>query len=296
MTTSPSTQRITPSVLEHLKTWEGRSESLTVTASEEQSIGLHALFDLEPTGGKGSPLLPLSHWMYLLPRVPQRLLGADGHPRTGSFMPPVPLPRRMWAGSRLEWQQELKVGQVLRRDATIQSVSHRSGRTGELIFVTLQHQIFADGELALVEDQDIVYRDEAGAASAKGPEAAPSGTPETGTWNREITPDPVFLFRYSALTFNAHRVHYDREYAAGVEGYPGLVVHGPLTATLLADMARREMPGRRLERFSFRAMRPAFDQRPLTLCGTPLPGDSSVRLWARDHEGFVVMQAEAHYA
>ncbi|NBS48633.1 MAG: hypothetical protein EBS99_16725, partial [Betaproteobacteria bacterium] len=187
-------------------------------------------------------------------------------------LPPVPLPRRMWAGGRLQWHAPLRVGDALERSTRIESVTHKSGRSGDLVFLLLRHEVRAGGVLALTEEQDIVYR---APAQASDPVPAPQAAPTDATWSREIVPDPVLLFRFSALTFNAHRIHYDRPYATGTEGYPGLVVHGPLIATLLADLARRERPEARVTGFSFRAVRPTTDLHPFRVCGLVRPAHQS---------------------
>jgi 3-methylfumaryl-CoA hydratase len=168
-------------------------------------------------------------------------------------------------------------------------VTHKAGRSGDLVFVVVRHEFRCAGELAVSEEQDIVYR---GPTQPGDPVPVPQAAPAEATWSREIVPDPVLLFRYSALTFNGHRIHYDRPYAAEVEGYPGLVVHGPLIATLLADLARRERPQARVKSFSFKAVRPTTDLHAFRVCGAPAADGSNARLWARDHEGWLTMQAE----
>jgi 3-methylfumaryl-CoA hydratase len=220
-------------------------------------------------------------------------VGRDGHPERGDFLPPVPLPRRMWAGGRMRWHAPVHIGDALTRHSRIVSVAHKTGRSGELVFVVVRHEIHTDGGLALTEEHDIVYRASPGTAG----EAAPASAPATSTaaWQRTVVPDPVLLFRYSALTFNGHRIHYDRSYATQVEGYPGLVVHGPLLATLLVDLLRRERPDAALLGFDFRALRPVFDTAPFTLCGEPGAQSGRVELWVRDCEGALAMQAHATF-
>lgn len=236
----------------HLQTWQGNSESHTDWLTASPVAALAATLDrADPAPSTGTPLPALWHWLYFLPFAPHSQIGEDGHPRRGGFLPPVPLPRRMWAGSRLRWNASnpLQVGQEVQRTSTIQSVKHKAGRSGELLFVQLEHRYAnAQGE-ALVEEQDIVYR----AAAAPGtPAPAPQKPPLAGqaAWSRSITPDPVLLFRYSALTFNGHRIHYDRDYATREEGYSGLVVHGPLLATLLMDLLRRHLPEAKVASFA----------------------------------------------
>jgi 3-methylfumaryl-CoA hydratase len=182
----------------------------------------------------------LWHWLYFLPHARQSEIGPDGHPKRGGFLPPVPLPRRMWAGGRLEWIKPLVVGDAIERTSTIQSVTHKSGRTGDLIFVLVRHEISNAAGIALTEEHDIVYRD---APAPDDKPVTPTAAPSDATWTKTIHPDDVLLFRYSALTFNGHRIHYDRRYVTEVEGYPGLIVHGPLIATLLVDLVRQSIPG-----------------------------------------------------
>jgi 3-methylfumaryl-CoA hydratase len=163
-------------------------------------------------------------------------IGPDGHPKRGGFLPPVPLPRRMWAGSRLTFVQPVRVGDALTRESRILDVSGKEGRTGHLVFVTVRHDYSLASGLAITEEHDIVYRDN---PQPGQPAPKPTPAPTDSQFSREIVPDPVLLFRYSALTFNGHRIHYDRSYVTEVEGYPGLIVHGPLIATLLLDLLRR---------------------------------------------------------
>ena len=234
----------------------------------------------------------LWHWLFFLPLAQQSEIGPDGHPRRGGFLPPVPLPRRMWAGSDFAFHQPLLVGDRLTRTSTIVDVSEKSGRTGHLIFVKVRHEIRRNGaaDVALTEHHNIVYRD------APGPNdvpPAPMAAPGKFSWERRIKADEVLLFRYSALTFNGHRIHYDRKYVTEVEGYPGLIVHGPLIATLLMDVLRRQLPEARVAKFEFKAVRPTFDINPFSVHGQPAADGKSVRLWGRDHEGWLTMDATA---
>jgi 3-methylfumaryl-CoA hydratase len=207
-------------------------------------------------------------------------------------MPPVPLPRRMWAGSRFEFRDVLRVGDRMTRVSTIDKVTEKSGRSGRLVFVTVRHEITVDRRdaPALVEYHDIVYREAAGQNEVAAP---PKAAPQHAQLQRRVVPDDVLLFRYSALTFNGHRIHYDRRYVTQVEGYPGLIVHGPLIATLLLDLLRRQMPEAKVTRFEFRAIRPLFDVQPFEVCGERVDAGNAVHLWARDHEGWLTMDATA---
>jgi 3-methylfumaryl-CoA hydratase len=278
-----------------LRAWQGRSESLDDRIAATPVAALSATLDRDDAPpAAGTALPPLWHWLFFLPLAAQREIGPDGHPQRGGFLPPVPLPRRMWAGGRLQWHAPLAVGDAVRRVSRIESVTHKSGRSGEMIFVLVKHEVHGPNGLALTEEHDIVYR-----AAAQPGEAAPVPTaaPADAAFSREVFTDPVLLFRYSALTFNGHRIHYDRDYVMREEGYPGLIVHGPLIATLLVDLLRREHPARRLASFSFRAVRPTFDQHALRVSGAPIEGrEYAFRLWAQDHEGLLTMQAEAELA
>jgi 3-methylfumaryl-CoA hydratase len=287
------THTIDAATLVHLQTWQGNSEVLEDLITPAPLRALSATLDRDdPLPVSGTALPPLWHWLFFLPHHRQSEIGADGHAKRGGFLPPVPLPRRMWAGGRLHWHAPLLVGDVVKRVSTIESVTHKSGRTGDLLFVLVKHEVHNLQGLCLTEEHDIVYRP---AAQPSDPVPAPVAAQKQATWQRDITPDDVLLFRYSALTFNGHRIHYDRKYVTDVEGYPGLIVHGPLIATLLVDLVRRHTD-RPIRSFEFKALRPTFecaDQRMLRVCGEPDANGSSIRLWAQDHEGALTMQATA---
>ena len=273
-----------------LRQWIGRTASARDVITATPYAALAATLDRPATLPKeGTPLPALWHWLYFLPLYRQSDVGPDGHAERGGFLPPVPLPRRMWAGSQIEFSRPLRVGDAVARRSTIVDVTKKSGRSGPLVFVKVRHEIRrADEALpALIEFHDLVYRD---APAANAPPPPPTFAPKTSPWRREITPDPVLLFRYSALTFNGHRIHYDRRYVNEVEGYPGLIVHGPLIATLLLDLLRREMPDSDVSSFQFKAIRPLFDLEPFSVCGSPGDG-KTVQLWARDHGGRLTMDA-----
>lgn len=277
--------------IDHLRTWIGKTESRSDQVTPVPVMALSALLDRDddaPTTGSALP--PLWHWLYFLPIARQSELGADGHPARGGFLPPVPLARRMWAGSRVEFRRPLRIGEAISRVSRVVDVSAKAGRTGTLVFVRVRHEISNAGGAAVIEEHDIVYRD---APTASAPGAAPKRVPVDQLWSREIRPDSVMLFRYSALTFNGHRIHYDRPYATEVEGYPGLVVHGPLTATLLLDLLRRNRPEADVSRFSFRAIRPLYDTAPFLIYGMPAADENAVRLWTGDADGWMTMEATA---
>ena len=281
----------------NLQDWIGRSETVEDTATATPYAALSATLDQPDTTrpASGTPLPPLWHWLYFLPIAAQSDIGPDGHAKRGGFMPPVPLPRRMWAGSDFEFHAPLRVGDALRRTSTIVDVKEKSGRTGSLIFVKVRHEIRCNGaeKVALTEHHNIVYR----AAAEPGDVAPPpQAAPNESAWQRCIVPDDVLLFRYSALTFNGHRIHYDRQYVTEVEGYPGLIVHGPLIATLLMDLLRRQQPEARVLRFEFKAVRPTFDTHAFSVHGQPSADGKTVHLWGRDHEGWLTMDATATLA
>ena len=285
---------LSPELLAQLRTWEGRSETLRDEISAAPVRNLAATLDRDdPPPVPGTELPPLWHWLYFLPGARQSELGPDGHPKRGGFLPPVPLPRRMWAGGRLQWHAPLRVGEAVERASRIVSVTHKAGRSGDLLFVLVRHELRNARGLALSEEHDIVYRP---APQPGDPAPPPQAAPADAAWSREIVPDDVLLFRYSALTFNGHRIHYDRRYVTEVEGYPGLVVHGPLIATLLVDLARRQRPEARMRGFSFKAVRPTFDLHPFRVSGRPSADGRSAQLWAQDHEGWLTMQAEVQFA
>ena len=296
--TEPQPAIIDGAKLAHLQSWQSKSETALDLITAAPLRALSATLDRdEPAPAPGTPVAPLWHWLYFLPHARQSEIGPDGHPRRGGFLPPVPLPRRMWAGGRLRWDTDnpLRLGQEVQRVSTIRSVQHKTGRSGELLFVLVEHRFSNQDGLALVEEHDIVYR---AAASAGDPVLPPQQPPLAGqaAWSRTIVPDDILLFRYSALTFNGHRIHYDRQYVTQVEGYPGLIVHGPLIATLLLDLLRRKLQGAKVVTFDFKALRPTFDLHPFSVHGKPREDGRTIDLWARDHDGFLTMQATATVA
>ena len=274
---------------EHLKAWTGRTETLEDVVTAAPLRMLRATLDLPPDELAGG-LPPLWHWLFFLPSARASELGPDGHPRRGGFLPPVPLPRRMWAGGQLEFFHPLRLGDAIERTSTIQDVTVKSGRTGELCFVRVRHDVTSPRGLALREFHDIVYRPN----PAPGAAAPAYDIAADGEWCERVVPDDVLLFRYSALTFNGHRIHYDRRYVTEVEGYGGLIVHGPLMATLLAGLGARHFGGREAKSFSFRALKPVIDLQPFDVCGAPQGGDAA-ELWIRDFEGHRAMAARMEF-
>ena len=277
--------------IEHLKQWVDRTEIRTSRIDPFPATALAATLDREdPEFTEGTPLPPLWHWLYFLSVHRMSEVGPDGHARLGDFLPPVPLPRRMWAGGRLTFQHPLHIGDTASKESRVLSVEHKQGRSGALVFVRVGHRLANAQGVAVTEEHDIVYRDLAAPAGA--PKPAPAGA----AWERIIRPDPVLLFRYSALTFNGHRIHYDQPYVTKVEGYPGLIVHGPLLATLLLDLLRRERPDATVATFNFRAVGTLFDTAEFAVCGAPTEDGKIINLWARGMDSRLVMEAQASLA
>jgi 3-methylfumaryl-CoA hydratase len=275
----------------HLQKWVGKTESASDQVTPTPIAALSATLDIEaPHPVAGDPVPPLWHWLYFLKFHRQSELSPDGHAKLGGFLPPVPLPRRMWAGGRFEFHRPLRVGETFTRTSRIVEVREKKGRTGTLAFVVVRHEIGNAEGIALTEEQDLVYR-----AHAKlgDPASAPPPVPASALWERVVEPADVLLFRYSALTFNGHRIHYDRRYATETDGYPGLVVHGPLIATLLLDLLRRNMPEADVARFEFRAVSPLFDTSPFKVCGWPESDGKTISLWAADAGGGLATTATA---
>jgi 3-methylfumaryl-CoA hydratase len=275
--------------LDHLRDWIGREELRDDIVRRDFVRGLYATLDRTDRIDDPLTVPRLIHWLHFHPVVPQSEVGPDGHPKRGGFLPPVPLPRRMWAGSRIRFSRTPAIGEAIVRRSVIKDVRITEGKTGTLVFVTVDHRITGDRGAELSDEHDIVYRE----PPAPGASAPPAKAPPGGAvWRRQVTPDPVMLFRYSALTFNGHRIHYDRPYVTEVEGYPGLIVHGPLIATLLLDLLDREQPTANVVEFSFRAVSPLFDTAPFAVCGKP-GDDGRVQLWAETPAGALAMEASA---
>ncbi|AXF22822.1 acyl-CoA dehydrogenase [Burkholderia pyrrocinia] len=274
---------------ESFDAWIGRSETHADRITPAPIRLLQATLDYADTAALPAALPPLWHWLYFLPGERQSNIGVDGHPQRGGFLPPVTLPRRMWAGGRLQFLRPLAVDAPVQRRSTITNVQSKSGRSGQLVFVTVLHEIGDAQGVAIREEQDIVYRDATPPAVAGAPAPARQPAPADEQYSRVVTPDPVLLMRFSALTFNGHRIHYDRPYAMQEEGYPGLVVHGPLIAMLLMEELRRTHPGKTIRTLEFKAVSPLFDTAPFTVNGK-LEGHTA-HLWARGPQGQLAMQA-----
>ncbi len=275
-----------------LQEWVGRSETTRDWIAPERCRAMQATLDrMDPPLGEGDPLPPLWHWLYFWAIAPRSGLGRDGHPALGGFLPPVGTARRMWAGSRVRFPGPLRIGDHAERVSTIANVTAKTGRTGRLVFVTARHEIAGSDGPAIIDEHDIVYREDVGAGAAGRP-GAPA--PADAAYADEIKPDPTLLFRYSALTFNGHRIHYDRDYATGVEGYAGRVVHGPLLATLMVGLAVRSWPQRRIAGFEFRGQRPVIDTDPFKVCASPRD-DDCLDLWVADANGWLAMKGSAEF-
>ncbi len=272
-----------PEDLDAWRTWIGRAEESRDIIDPGRARAMQAALD-DPGAplGPGDALPPLWHWLYFWTLAPTAALGPDGHAARGGFLPPIDLPRRMWAGSRVSFPRPLPIGAAATRRSEITDVTLKEGRSGPLAFVTVRHQVATDEGICIEEEQDIVYR----AAPAPGAGLPPGEPAPIGAaWRREMAPDPVLLFRYSALTFNGHRIHYDLKFSTEVDGYPGLVVHGPLLATLMVDLARRERPEARVVAFEFRAQRPIFDTAPYLVAGTPTADGAAAEVWVAGPDG-----------
>ena len=274
--------------------WIGTAREQRERIDSALPAGMSAALDRDEAPPKdGDPLPPCWHWMFFRDSTLHCELGADGLPERGALMPPVPLPRRMWAASQIRFNAPLRLGEIAVKRSEIASITEKSGKSGRLVFVNLCHTILnAADEVAIKEEQNIVYTEAPKLSAIPPPRPAPAGA----TWRRNLIPDPVLLFRYSALTFNPHRIHYDQPYCTGVEGYPGLVVHGPLIATLMVDLCRRSRPDVEIKEFSFRAMSPLFVDHAMVLGGAPADDGSSAAVWAANHEGGLASQGEVNFA
>ncbi|MAM72767.1 MaoC family dehydratase N-terminal domain-containing protein [Tistrella mobilis] len=280
---------LTPDIA-HLRQWIGRGETATDVTSPPVLARIAAFLGRERSFREGDLLPDLWHWFFFSPRPLPSAVGPDGHPGTGDMIPPFGLPRRMWGGSRLTFSHSLTAGGPIQRLSRVVKVDLKQGGSGLLGIVQIEHQILQDDVLCVTEWQDLVYRE-----ASTGPMPAPSAPacPQGSQHSREIRPDPVMLFRYSALTGNAHRIHYDRDYATRVEGYPALVVHGPLTATLLAGFACELRDGAPMTTFSFRGTSPLFDDASFRIHARA--DGRTTALWAESPAGGMAMTAVAEF-
>ncbi len=272
--------------------WIGKQSSTEALVTAYQADALTATLDRDDAPYReGDAIPPGWHLFYIREVVKLADTAEDGHPKRGDFLPPIDLPRRMWAGTQATYHKPILVGETIRNVTSIEAVTPKVGKTGNLVFLKLKHEISGEDGVATTEIQDVVYREEAQpGAVAPEPPPAPAGA----VWKRTIHPSPVLLFRYSALTMNSHRIHYDRSYVTEVEKYPGLLVHGPLTFTLLLDLFRRENPEMTLKSFAVRAVSPIYDTHDFTIEGAP--GDAGeAALWALNNDGRLAMSAKATY-
>ena len=277
-----------PSDLAHLSPWIGRQECIEDIVAPALVQRFNATFDRAGSTRMGAEAPPMIHICLCLPAVPTAELGPDGHPERGGFLPPVPLPRRMWAGGSFVFHAPLHIGVAIQRHTRIADISAKQGRSGRLCFVTVEHEIFEAGVLAISERHDIVYRD----VTPDAPEIRPPEATPLGAHSRTVATTAPRLFRYSALTFNAHRIHYDAPYATGQETYPGLVVHGPMQATLLCQFAA-DLKGTPPTRFDFRSLSPLFDTSDFSLNAESAA--DGLRLWTARSGGPVAMEAQARW-
>jgi len=287
---------ITTLDLDDLRSHIGRSQTATDVIHAGPANALRLAFGRsEPELRDGDVLPPAWLALYFLPRVASDALRPDGSPRDTGVVPALALPRRMFAGERVRFHAPVRIGESLRRETRLADISMKQGGTGTLVFATVTSRVFGPNGLVVEEERRTVFREEVKAGErnqAPRRDPAPSDTP----WRRTVTPDPVLLFRFSALTFNSHRIHYDRTWAMEVEGYPGLVVHGPLTTTLLIDFARDQNPGKRIASYATQARAPLFDTSPFELRGRPAPSGHGCELWAVTPEGTIAMSAEVELA
>jgi 3-methylfumaryl-CoA hydratase len=277
--------------LDHLREWIGTKERTTDVATAWPVAALAATLDRrDPAPASGDPLPAGWHWLYFRDSTPASELGFDGLPKRGGFLPPVTLPRRMWAGGRIAFRRAIKIGETLARESAIIAVDLKHGKSGSLVFVTVRHTVSCAEHVAVVEEHDIVYRE-----AAKPGEPPPQGkpAPPRAAWRREVIADPVMLFRYSALIFNANRIHYDMDYCRE-QGYPGLVVHGPLQSLLLLDLCRRN-DARLVKRFDYRAIHPVFHTERFTVNGEADADGSKAELWTANAAGNRAMAGTAYF-
>ena len=281
------------------RSWIGRRETVEDVITAPPLAALASALDRDqPPPEPGSPMPPLWHWIFFLPRARHSELASDGLAAGAGVVPPIASSGRMFAGVRFDFGKPLRVGETVRREGELVGVQNKRGKSGDLVFVTIRYRYWGSGGRAFTEERDTVFRGSSAPSDTVGkPAAQPRPAHDTAAdWRRQIDPDPVLLFRYSALTFNAHRIHYDYRYATEVEGYPDLVVHGPLTATLLAELCRDECADRAVATLECRARGPLFSGAPFTVLGRLDPDGSGCRLAAIDRTGSVAMDGHATFA
>jgi len=276
--------------LDHLRQWIGRTTEASDIVTAQLVKGRRATLFQEigdPKPGDAAPFT--SHWCLAPPVFPMSQLSQDGHPTRGGFLPPVPLPRRMWAGGELEFRDALRVGDESKRASRISDVTMKTGSTGVLCFVSVEHEVTTPRGTAISERQDIVYRDASSGQSA--PQAKPAAAPPLAQHRESHMADPVLLFRYSALTFNGHRIHYDRDYVTEVEGYPGLIFHGPLQASFIVELAAKLRGGKPPRKFSYRGLQPLFEGSEFSINANETA--AGMELWTANSAGQPTMKGVA---
>lgn len=277
--------------INYLQGWVGKQETKQDDINLFPAQALAALLNNDHVPQKGDQLPPFWEWLYFLPTPRADATGQDGHPDKGGFLPPVSLPRRMWAAGEVECHQALTIGKPATRLSTIESVELKTGSTGTLVFVNVRHDISQDEVLCISQVQNIVYREQ---PTEKAELPPGKSAPAELDFMHLIKPDPVMLFRYSALTYNGHRIHYDRDYAVDEELYPALVVHGPLLVTLLLELKRQHFESEMLKSFKFRAVRPTFDTAAFSVSAKR--NGNSLSLWSADESGSLCMTVQATLA
>ncbi len=269
--------------------WTNKTTEAEDTIRLQPANFMEATLNRPPKLKEGDNLPPLWHWIYFLEAKPESDLGRDAHPKKGDFLPPIQLPRRMWAGGRFTFYNDLVIGEKAKKITTIKKIVEKEGSAGPLCFITLEHKIYSKDEISIIEEQDLVYlQDQQGSKSLP----LAQNNVEKADFSQEIHPSAILLFRYSALTFNGHRIHYDLDYAKNVEGYDGLVFHGPLTATLLLDLALKERK-QPIKKYSFRGIAPLSNLDCFWIEGKS--EDNAAILWARRKDGVVAMKAKADF-
>ena len=269
--------------------WINKTTEAEDTIRLQPANFMEATLNRPPKLKEGDNLPPLWHWVYFLEAKPESDLGRDAHPKKGDFLPPIQLPRRMWAGGRFTFYNDLVIGEKAKKITTIKKIAEKEGSAGPLCFITLEHKIYSKDEISIIEEQDLVYlQDQQGSKSLP----LAQNNVEKADFSQEIHPSAILLFRYSALTFNGHRIHYDLDYAKNVEGYDGLVFHGPLTATLLLDLALKERK-QPIKKYSFRGIAPLSNLDCFWIEGKS--EDNAAILWARRKDGVVAMKAKADF-
>ena len=298
MTATPGTTN--PGGSGAFQDWLGRSEEAFDTITASPLARFNATLDRDdPKPQHNDPLRPGAHWLYFLPTTHQSELGPNGNPQVGDFLPPIDLPRRMWAGGKLTFHQDLKVGERAKKISTVASITPKEGRSGRLMFVTVRYDHFGESGLALSENHNIVYREAAQPGAAK---AAPKAgnktqkTPGNAVWRQEILPDPRLLFRFSALMFGAARIHYDHRYVTETEGYPGLIVNARMVLVMLLELCGREWPGKSMTSFTYRCLSTLYCNSPFSIEGEPAADGKSVKLWALNDQGGIAIDAEATFS